>query len=204
VGTVFVGGNLALDFVGTLNERHSNRVENLLDPADVGRWFVEAGVLDAAPDADDDDLAVAIALREAMFGVVESLVDGKPLRRADLDRINRAADVEPPSVRVTYGGRRRRTGGVANALSAVARDALDLFAPADGAVLKWCADSSCTHPFLDRSRGHRRRWCDMAGCGDRAKAAAYRTRQRTGQRGMSQPTGPISSSREDDEDDAGE
>ncbi|PYC65712.1 hypothetical protein C7C45_27955 [Micromonospora arborensis] len=30
-----------------------------------------------------------------------------------------------------------------------------------------------------RSRGARRRWCGMRGCGDRAKAAAYRQRRRT-------------------------
>ncbi|MGI3785575.1 MAG: CGNR zinc finger domain-containing protein [Janthinobacterium lividum] len=34
-------------------------------------------------------------------------------------------------------------------------------------------DPTCTHRFLDRSRGHRRRW-EMAGCGDRAKTAAHR------------------------------
>ena len=42
-------------------------------------------------------------------------------------------------------------------LSAVARDALVLVEPGD-AALKWCANPTCTHPFLDRSRGHRRRY----------------------------------------------
>ena len=71
-----------------------------------------------------------------------------------------------------------RNGDLRSGLSAVARAAIALFERADDSVLKWCADDDCTHPFLDTSRGHRRRWCGMAGCGDRAKAAAYRARKR--------------------------
>ena len=72
-----------------------------------------------------------------------------------------------------------KAGDAKAGMSAIARDAIALFDRDDGSVLKWCADDACTHPFLDRSRGHRRRWCDMAGCGDRAKAAAYRSRKRS-------------------------
>jgi predicted RNA-binding Zn ribbon-like protein len=46
------------------------------------------------------------------------------------------------------------------------------------ALLRRCDDPKCTRLFIDRSRGGRRRWCDMKGCGDRAKAAAYRRRHR--------------------------
>jgi predicted RNA-binding Zn ribbon-like protein len=63
-------------------------------------------------------------------------------------------------------------------LVVLAADCLNLFDSADRQALHWCADPSCTRPFIDRSRGHRRRWCGMKGCGDRAKAAAYRARQR--------------------------
>jgi predicted RNA-binding Zn ribbon-like protein len=178
VALVFVGGNLALDFVGTLNERASSRVENLRSPADLDDWFVRAGVLSSRPGASPADLPRAIALREAIYRVVAALIDEKPLPRKDLRSLNEAAAGAPPTVHVTAAGHRRIQGDVAAALSSVARDGLDLFDRADGAVLKWCADEACTHPFLDRSRGHRRRWCEMAGCGDRAKAAAYRARRR--------------------------
>jgi predicted RNA-binding Zn ribbon-like protein len=97
----------------------------------------------------------------------------------ELSRVNRTAAEPPPLVRVDRSGRRRRTGDASAALSAIARDGLALFDRDDDSVLSWCADTRCTRPFLDRSRGHRRRWCGMAGCGDRAKAAAYRARQRS-------------------------
>lgn len=180
MGVVFVGGNLALDYVGTLNERHTSRVEQLRAPADLSRWLVAAGVLDRAPEVTDDDLADAIGLREVLFALIEQRIDrpGEELRPAHLRRLNAAAAHPEPVVRLTTAGRITRTGDLAAGLSAVARDAIALFDPAQDGVLKWCAEDSCTHPFLDRSRGHRRRWCEMAGCGDRAKAAAYRARRR--------------------------
>jgi len=179
VGIVFVGGNLALDFVGTLNERFSNRVEQLRTPADLGRWLVAAGVLDRAPDVRDDDLAGAIALREVLFSVIAREIDGATPRLTETERamINAAAAVSPPTPALSKDGEVQRNGDVAAGLSAVARDAIGLFDRRDGSVLKWCADDNCTHPFLDNSHGHRRRWCGMAGCGDRAKAAAYRARK---------------------------
>ncbi len=39
-----------------------------------------------------------------------------------------------------------------------------------------CADSRCTRVFVDDTRNGRRRWCEMATCGNRAKAARWRER----------------------------
>jgi predicted RNA-binding Zn ribbon-like protein len=41
-----------------------------------------------------------------------------------------------------------------------------------------CAGSTCVLVFLDASRNGGRRWCSMATCGSRAKAADYYRRQR--------------------------
>lgn len=176
---LFASGNLALDFVGTLNERRTNRVENLHDGADVARWLVEAGVLDDAPATDSRTLPEALALREALFAVVERLLDepGATLPADALAVVNAAAEAPLPTLRLRPDRSVERSGSWRSGLAAVARDGLALVDPGD-AELKWCADPGCTHPFLDRSRGHRRRWCEMAGCGDRAKAAAYRARRR--------------------------
>jgi len=172
-------GNLALDFVATLGERRDARHEHLREPADVADWLVAAGVLDEAASTDGQTLGEAVALREALFVVVERLLDdpGSPLPQAELDVVNRAAALPPPEVALRGDRTLARSGSWRAGLSAVARAGLGLVDPGVGA-LKWCADPTCTHPFLDRSRGHRRRWCEMAGCGDRAKAAAYRARRR--------------------------
>ena len=39
-----------------------------------------------------------------------------------------------------------------------------------------CANDECRWVFFDSSRTHQRRWCDMASCGNRAKAARHRAR----------------------------
>ena len=37
-----------------------------------------------------------------------------------------------------------------------------------------CGDPRCPRVFFDSTRNGRRRWCDMATCGNRAKAARHR------------------------------
>lgn len=179
MGVIFVSGNLAMDYVGTLHERFAARAEQLRAPGDLGRWLVAAGLLDTAPGVSAAQLDEAVGLRETMFAVIAREIDGRGGPTADeRAQINAAASHAPPVPVLSADARVAHVGDLAAGLSAVARDAIALFERTDGSVLKWCADDACTHPFLDRSRGHRRRWCDMGGCGDRAKAAAYRARQR--------------------------
>jgi predicted RNA-binding Zn ribbon-like protein len=47
--------------------------------------------------------------------------------------------------------------------------------------IKVCASDTCEWIFYDASRTSRRRWCDMATCGNRAKAARHRARERAAQ-----------------------
>ena len=46
----------------------------------------------------------------------------------------------------------------------------------DFSNVKACEGQPCTLFFVDRTRGHARRWCSMALCGNRAKQAAHRHR----------------------------
>ena len=41
-----------------------------------------------------------------------------------------------------------------------------------------CADPRCARVFYDGTKNAARRWCDMATCGNRAKAARFRARER--------------------------
>jgi predicted RNA-binding Zn ribbon-like protein len=43
--------------------------------------------------------------------------------------------------------------------------------------LKVCGSPDCRWAFVDGTRNRSRRWCDMAGCGNRAKNRAWRHRQ---------------------------
>jgi len=46
----------------------------------------------------------------------------------------------------------------------------------DFSYVKACQGPDCTLLFADHTRGHARRWCSMAICGNRAKQAAHRHR----------------------------
>jgi predicted RNA-binding Zn ribbon-like protein len=174
----FLAGNLALDFVATVAERTTTHLERLQTGADLADWIAQARLLDSPPAVSQRDLAAAKQLREALFRLITALTERAPLPEADRLLVNRFAAAVPPALSVTADGRVRRGGEVASALAVLARAGIQLFDQPDQQLVRWCADASCTRPFIDRSRGHRRRWCGMAGCGDRAKAAAYRQRQR--------------------------
>jgi predicted RNA-binding Zn ribbon-like protein len=48
----------------------------------------------------------------------------------------------------------------------------------DFSQVKACEGPACTLLFVDHTRSHARRWCSMAICGNRAKQAAHRSRQK--------------------------
>jgi predicted RNA-binding Zn ribbon-like protein len=175
MGFLFVSGNLGLDFAGTVGARRDRRVELLPSPADLARWTVEAGLLDTAPPATPADLTAARVLREAIYALATQARTGEPPDAESLLALNTAAEAPPPTVRLTPPGL-TRSGSVTNALSAVARATITLLGGPDTARLRECEAETCTRLFIDASRHKARRWCDMRRCGNRAKAAAYRTR----------------------------
>ncbi len=74
---------------------------------------------------------------------------------------------------------RRRWSDPSQLLQPLAESAADLICHADFELIRFCEGVGCTLCFLDITKSHKRRWCSMAVCGNRAKAAAHRQRQRT-------------------------
>jgi AcrR family transcriptional regulator/predicted RNA-binding Zn ribbon-like protein len=91
------------------------------------------------------------------------------LRRAPL-LVDLAAGEEP---RLTPTS--ATTGGLAVAVAAAAY--LAVRARGEWPRLKVCGSPDCRWAFVDATRNRSRRWCDMAGCGNRAKNRAWRGRQ---------------------------
>jgi predicted RNA-binding Zn ribbon-like protein len=176
----FVAGRPSLDFVATVSERGTTDLERLVTPRDLADWISIAGLMDRRLALTVTDLAAAKTLREAIFGLVTAWTQQATPVERHRRIVNAAAAKAPPTPALTRGGNVTYTGKVDSALALLARDALDLADSPERVLVRWCADPSCTRPFVDQSRGHRRRWCGMRGCGDRAKAAAYRDRHRAG------------------------
>jgi predicted RNA-binding Zn ribbon-like protein len=176
VNHAFPCGTLPLDFVGTLRARRNGEpMEKLASAGLLDDWFVEAGMLDAVPGADDVDLAIAIEVREAIYSLVAARIDGQPLPAYAVATVNRHAAGLPVTLRLG-SERATRTGSVSQGLAALARETIEILGGVDGALLRECSRPECTQVYLDRSRGHRREWCSMRTCGNRVKAAAYRAR----------------------------
>jgi predicted RNA-binding Zn ribbon-like protein len=174
----FVAGRLSLDFVATISERGTTDLERLATPRDLADWISTAGLTDRRLALTDTDLAAARTLREAIFGLLSAWTQGGAPSERHRRIVNAAAAKSPPTPALTRSGHVRRSGNVDSALAVLARDTLDIADSPERRLIRWCADASCTRPFVDQSRGQRRRWCGMRGCGDRAKAAAYRDRHR--------------------------
>ncbi|MGW1992641.1 CGNR zinc finger domain-containing protein [Embleya sp. NPDC001921] len=177
----FIGGDIALDLVGTVQKRRTAPRDLLETPAALGSWVVAAGLVDSAPAVDDEALAATIELREALYRLASA--HGTPTGYGARDRatLNRVAAGAPVAVVLTTDGRVRRTGDLAAVLATIARSAVTLLGGSDAARVRECEAPTCTRLYVDASRHGSRRWCDMRGCGNRAKAATFRARHRDDQ-----------------------
>ena len=62
----------------------------------------------------------------------------------------------------------------AGLLIPIVEGAADALILAELSRVRRCADPRCGRVFQDETKNGRRRWCDMATCGNRAKAARHR------------------------------
>jgi predicted RNA-binding Zn ribbon-like protein len=130
--------------------------------------------------------AEAIALREAIYRTFRALACGEAIPDPDLAALNRALDAAPARRRLarTEDGYGWQVGPAAIAapmlLAPVLWSAGDLMASDRRRWVRLCANEECLWLFLDESKAGTRRWCDMASCGNRAKARRHYQRTRQG------------------------
>ena len=151
--------------------------ERLRAPSDLADWLSER-----FPGIDgtvtDRDLVDGRALREAVAHLATATSRGEEPGRDDVDVINLFAatpDIPPalPGGSRQAGRARARAG---QALSAMAREAVELFGARSAGRIRECSADDCALVFYDESRSNNRRWCSMQRCGNRAKVRAHRAR----------------------------
>jgi predicted RNA-binding Zn ribbon-like protein len=147
-------------------------------PEDLARWTALSRLavddIDLAVDdidASPGDLAKAKDLRIALWGLSMARAHGRPVRPADVAAVREAALGAPPVPEMTSGLRRVWAAPVTGAqvVSAIARDAIDLFTGPFAGRIRECAAGDCYLIFVDTSRPGKRRWCSMERCGNRHK-----------------------------------
>ena len=128
--------------------------------------------------------ASTIAIREAIYEIFSALSQGDAASERNLATLNEALGKAPARNRLArrdgdYGWQFEQSGISAPALLApVLWSAGDLVVRREHRRIRQCANDKCLWLFVDESKSGTRRWCDMASCGNRAKASRHYLRHR--------------------------
>ena len=177
----FDAGAGFVDFALTGGEGELAVFETLHTPDDLRAWLATPPLAVEIPRASARDLAAAKHVRHALLAAINARAAGDPVPDEAVRTINAAAAREPLAPRLGPGGTAggwARPATVGQAVSTLARQAVDVLSGPRGDRIKVCAGDNCALPFVDTSRPGTRRWCSMERCGNRHKLRALRARTR--------------------------
>lgn len=180
-----------LDLVNTMDRDDGAPVDRLPDAPAAIAFYAERGLAhrESLEEVLDDDragekrLAKLRAVRAAAREVFDALVEHRDVRTDAIDRINEALR-HRPLLQLTGGkdgcavGHRHVGDPWDEALARTLEPFVQTVARGATERFRICDNDSCRWVFVDESRAGRRRWCDMASCGNRAKAARHRARKK--------------------------
>jgi len=122
----------------------------------------------------------AVRLREAIYQILLSRIDGKAFDRPALKLLNGAAGapVRGLGIAPSKGGLAwcldKHHGAANDLLKPIAWSAIGLIMGPRSAKIRQCQDDrGCGWLFVDESRAQNRRWCSMGDCGNRAKVLRH-------------------------------
>lgn len=183
-----------LDFVNTLSYNKGEPHEHLTDGPTAVTWLqhhallhkeMADSILADAADAEGEErlLSRIRRVRAALRELLDAAVERRPPQNGALREVNRALrapyviELVPASDGVSLDHRHEGdpiSGAMARLSEAVTRELTGDNSPR----LRICANDECRWVFNDHSPAGRRKWCDMSSCGNRAKAARHRERQK--------------------------
>ena len=189
----FVGERLWLDFVNTDGGAHG--ADTIADFDGLVAWLETAVALDAEraatmrrravqqPSGATAALVDARRVRAALRSLAERGAAAAQVRLDALAEINRVLGRSAGTRRLEMrldGTFARSFVPVGDAFAGlmipIVESAADALILAELARVRRCADPRCARVFFDNTKNAARRWCDMATCGNRAKAARHRAR----------------------------
>jgi predicted RNA-binding Zn ribbon-like protein len=180
--------------------------EMLTSYADLLRFLTETHLLDphrarvlsksVAPDTAERVIQSVRALREATAAVLYSTLGGEPPSSADLRLLekyfleasrHRELHWEGADVSAATGDQPRRAGLLWRWGRHASEPDLPVWILADAVSdillsdqmthVRTCAVDTCRWLFLDTSKNHSRRWCNMRVCGNRMKARRFQAKR---------------------------
>ncbi|MBN3803202.1 hypothetical protein GXB81_09060 [Paraburkholderia sp. Ac-20336] len=195
IPAMFVADAPGLDFLNSVATPGDEEVDWISDGEGLLAWLEQARMMPPEAQAAlraqfashefDVVAGQARALRE-WFRRFVSENKGRPLAAADLvgleplnqllGRDERYGEVVPGVDAALEFRESRRWKSPESLLMPIAQALAQLVCNEDFTQVKACEGPRCTLLFVDHTRGHARRWCSMAVCGNRAKVAAHRKR----------------------------
>jgi predicted RNA-binding Zn ribbon-like protein len=166
--------------IAIANTGHGD-VDELVDAHAVRAWWADIGGA-GTPLAHQPEVrgverlrALRSFIRRLMWANNGVYLDPEPAEESLLAGLALRPDVTGSQISL----RPARTSGLVDSVTAAGISAL-LTVPAKPIWprVKACHALDCGRAFLDGSRNLSRRWCDMGDCGNRAKGAAFRARER--------------------------
>ena len=182
----------AFDFLNTLELENGALVERLTSLDTAGTWLADAAVVPDATaitalgrTAADREAALLrlVTARTALRDVAHAVAHEEAPPRLAIDEVNRAlASRERIELVAADDGVRLGHSHVGDTiddvLARIAEPIVREIGSGHDDRIRICANDTCRWIFYDESRAGRRRWCDMATCGNRAKAQRHRARQK--------------------------
>jgi predicted RNA-binding Zn ribbon-like protein len=176
----FDAGSLALNLMASVGRRGSQRIERIPDTASLRSWCVRSRLpLDEG--VDEAELLKRIRrLREQAYVLTRAVVRAETVNERDLEPVNATAGLPAPTpclVASTTGVELAAESlSIEAVLSVIARDLVYVLGdPGLRGRLRECTSEDC-RTIYSAPAGREQRWCSMAACGNRAKAAARRAR----------------------------
>jgi predicted RNA-binding Zn ribbon-like protein len=191
-------GHPALDLVNTLDNRFrpDGPTELLGDYPALLRFSQESGLLSAAQARTlarkagrkeaERALAAARELREAAAAALYARVAGGPLPASELRTLEahfrtaheRQELVWPPAAsKLEWRWPAAALGEAELPVWALSLQVAALLTSEAMRQLRCCQSDACRWLFVDTSKNHTRRWCDMKVCGNRMKARRFQARR---------------------------
>ena len=186
-----------MDFANTVSRRDSpeRTVDHLVSIQDLLSFAVQTKLISSreatalkqqpqlSPAKQANIMQTAVELREAFFRAFDSLATGRPPRPQDVALIEHSALEALRHRRLVRadGAYQWQWHGPLNPeriLWSIALSAAELLTLPELHSVRECEAPDCVWLFLDTSRNHSRRWCDMKSCGNRAKARRHYQRSR--------------------------
>jgi predicted RNA-binding Zn ribbon-like protein len=189
---------LSFDFLNTRELESGALVDRLRTPDDAFDWLAGHGVVHedlleaerrraaAVDGAGDRALARIRRVRDALREVTDAVVERRKPAAGALTEVNRALRAREviqlePSDDGVHVGHRHVGDPIDDGLARLAEPIVGEISGGRPERLRICDNDTCRWVFYDDSPTGRRRWCDMATCGNRAKAARHRARQKAAQ-----------------------